>query len=220
MMHASFWVALALVLLWLANATFNLVFKEGQPVYILIQIGSLSNLALWKFLWHYSKINMPKCLVYYLTVHGTIIALLYWDMLGPFNCPKELKYNFNEHLLLNFVISTVICVNSHLISAVMCLVFLVLSFVGLLGQCKYPFPGVHELIEANGSEIYIQQAMIKRITFALFIFASHYVQRLILSGLYIEREMINQQKGQLRAYFTSQEQGILVLRKSGGLELP
>ena len=60
--------------------------------------------------------------------------------------------------------------------------------------------------------------MTKRISFALHIFGAHYIQRLIFSGVYIEREMMRQQKGQLKDYFNAQEQGILVLRRSEGVK--
>lgn len=175
-------------------------------------------MGLWKFLWHYSKLNTPKSLLLYLVSHGTIPALLYWDMLGPFNCPPEMKYLFNEHLTQNFIICTVICVNSFQFSALMCFTFVALSFAGFMGQCNNPFPGVQELIEENGCENFVQAAMTKRISFALHVFGSHYVQRLIFSGVYIEREMMRMQKGQLRDYFSSQDQGILVLRKAESIK--
>lgn len=112
-------------------------------------------MGLWKFLWHYSKLNMPKCLILYLLVHGVISAMIFWDLLGPFNVPSEAKYSFNEHLLLNFLICMVICVNSLQFSALMCLTFVLTSLAGLLGQCNNPFPGVEDVITEKGCTLFV-----------------------------------------------------------------
>lgn len=76
----------------------------------------------------------------------------------------------------------------------MCVVFCLISFVSFLGQCRYPFPGIADFIENQGCEAFVQLGMQRRIMLALHMFGAHYVQRLIFSGVYIEREMTRQQK--------------------------
>ena len=175
MMHSIFWISLAAFALLLTLQVCNWLFGTGQPVYILFQLGGFGFMGLWMFLWRYSKLNMPKCLIMYLLVHGVISSMIFWDMLGPFNVPSEVKGSFNEHLLLNFIICTVVCVNSLQFSALMCLTFVLCSLAGLLGQCNNPFPGVQEVIEHKGCAPFVQELIAKRISFALHIFVAHYM---------------------------------------------
>lgn len=116
-------------------------------------------MGLWMFLWHKSKLNMPKCILMYLLVYGGIPALIFWDMLGPFNVPPEKKHLFSDHLLINYVICTVICVNSFQFSALMAVTFVALSFASFEGQCQNPYAGVKELIVELGCDTYVQSEL-------------------------------------------------------------
>lgn len=89
---------------------------------------------------------MPKSLLLQLVLQVGIPALLFWDKLGPFNCAPAEKYLFIEHQTQNFLIVMVICVNSFQFSFLMCVVFLLISYVSFMGQCENPFPGIEDFI--------------------------------------------------------------------------
>jgi hypothetical protein len=112
MMHSIYWMSFSGFTLLLVLQSFNYLFRDGQPVYILLQLAGYCFMGLWYFLWRFSKLNVPKSIMLQLVLQVGIPALLFWDMLGPFNCPPEEKYLFIEHQVQSFLIVTIICVNS------------------------------------------------------------------------------------------------------------
>lgn len=135
LMHSIYWISMTSFVLLLLQAIFNYLYRDGLFAFVLLHLGGLSFSGLWQLLWHKSKLNMPKCILWYLLVYGGLPALIYWDILGPFNVPGDQKSLFDEHLVVNYVICSVLCVNSFQFSGLMALTFLALSFATFEGQC-------------------------------------------------------------------------------------
>lgn len=53
MMHSIFWMSLSGFTLLLLTQSFNYFFRDGQPVYILLQLAGFCFMGLWHLLWKY-----------------------------------------------------------------------------------------------------------------------------------------------------------------------
>lgn len=93
-----------------------------------------------------------------------------------------------------------------------CTVFLIASVLQTLSECKIPYKEVEELVAVNSCYDWTLSRVYRSFLICILVFFSYYIQLLVYSGLFIEKERIKRQKVQLNRYFNNQKNGILVVR--------
>ena len=101
---------------------------------------NFTSFALWRILWKYSRLNLPKVILWAIFIHGASSNLLFWNLLGPMN---ELeKEKFQNHIISNFMIGTAISLNGLGFTAIMCITCLIHCLISNFGECSNPYPSI------------------------------------------------------------------------------
>ena len=189
---------ISFTLMWVALISHSLKFLlgKGSSFFIMTSMCQFSVALLWKLLWRYSKNDTPKCLLLYVLVHGICANLQFWNLLGKMN--ETDKSSFENHIITNFMICTPISLNSLGFTGLMCVFCALLCFGQNVAMCYNPYPQIEEQLTEQGCFAFGYERFYRQINVVAHVFFAHYVMRLLAIGLYIEREMMRQQGGQLK----------------------
>ena len=105
------------------------------------------------------------------------------------------KTPFENHLLTNFFITMPISVNGPAYTALMSLSAALLCFSQNLAGCYNPYPQIEEELEETGCFSFVYARTYRQALVIFYVFLAHYVMRLLIIGLFIEREMMRKQGG-------------------------
>ena len=197
--------------------TSNYLFGEGDLYIPFINWLTLFVILLNPVFYRYKMEWCKWCSPLYLLVHTICTPLLFFGLMGPFNSEKLVNYQNN--LLVNFLIAVMVEGNDIQTITVNCFQFLLASVLVCQAECISPYPEIETLVEEDQSCFnWILSRVYRQYVIAMVVFFSNYVKHLVYSGLYIEKERMKRQKVQLNRYFMSQKNGIVVMKDKCSVE--
>jgi len=126
-------LAVLMIISLFAHSINYFILKDGFLFSVVVNIMQLGALVLWKILHKYSLLNSTKVNLYFLLVHCIMTTLLFWDMLGALNVTD--KGYFQNNLLYNFMIATLVQINNLQWTFLLLVIFMVSTISQTLAEC-------------------------------------------------------------------------------------